>query len=75
MQGYVRLDDTFCSPLYSTYTTFDEAKEACSTDIDCKMFVDVYKHPNGRKYVLCKGLSAKKLNVSCDSVVYEKEGK
>ena len=75
MQRYVKFNKMSCYPKSSTYTTFDEAKEACSTDIDCKMFMDVYKHPNGRKYVLCRGLSAKKLNVSCDSVVYEKEGK
>ena len=74
MQSYVRLDDTMCSSsgVYSEYQTFDEAKEACSTDSNCKMFND--NCGRGTLFQLCNDLSTK-MNSACGSVVYEKEGK
>ena len=65
----------FCKPQGSKYTTFDEAKMACSFDSSCKMFYDACGR--GTEFYHCNGSLAEKVNsTGCKtSVLYEKLGK
>ena len=51
--------------------TFDDAKQACTIDPECRMFAD-NNCGSGEKYELCKGPSATMISSGCDSVIYEK---
>ena len=53
------------------YTTFDDAKQACTNDPECKMIAD-NDCGSGEIYDLCKGSSAKIHSSGCGSYVYEK---
>lgn len=72
VQGYVRFNDKLCtSSTSSLYNTFDEAKEVCSSNPECKMFYD--NCGEGSYYHLCNGVSAYKVDSDCGTVLYEKE--
>ena len=77
MRGYIRFNNRKCTHGSDTYNTFEKAKEACSADPGCKMFVawkSSVGYEPGRQHQLCHGFSAVKA-VSPGSVVYEKESK
>ena len=64
------MDGKSCQTESSSYTSYYEAEEACSSDPDCKMFYDGCGQ--GIRFTLCSG---SKKNSGCGSVTYEKRGK
>ena len=65
------MKDKWCTPEHPHYPTFDEAKEACTNDNECKYFYD--ESGDGiAPFIVCRGDSVELLDSGAGSIVYAK---
>ena len=71
MTGYGIIRYTYCIQDYGTFETFDEAKEACSSDPNCNAIYD-HNCDNDDDFVLCAKNTELKMS-TIGSCIYPKK--
>ena len=68
---YQEIQGKWCTPEGFEYQTVEEAKVACSNDIECKMFYDE-RGDERPPFVICSGDSVQIKSSNVGSVLYSK---